>query len=234
MNSPIMPSLFDTLCFAKTEFNMSEAQHLKLLLRYQEEKNDLSSRKFKKILEQEYQLGKLGILNIKLKDLETQYAVQIKEQTAEKHHNRYCWCTINPKSDITFAMFKKKVEKIVKYSCFEGYIYVFEQRGTLGEKNIGKGFHAHLLFRRNLSYKPKDLEQRIRRGCKGIVGNIMDNKFVNLAKIGKDFALDKYKYMTDLKKSEKQEKQKGDIIFRKTHKLQSMYNNNFLLDIINA
>lgn len=223
-----------TQLLAVSQGSMTDEQHMKVLLSYYEEKNDLRKRKFKKILEQEYQLEKLGPLFSKLKSMEYTYAEQLKEQTAKKHQNGYCWATINPKGDIPFDKFRKKVEKIVKYSCFKGYAYVFEQRGTVEEKNIGKGFHAHLLFRRNLAYKPKDLEQRIRRGCKGIVGNVMNNHMVNIAKIGEEFAIDKYKYMTADKQIAKQQKQIGDIQFRKNHNLMKIYINNISLDIINA
>lgn len=226
------PSLMDILCDEKE--SMTSNQHLRLLLLFNEEKIELRKRKFRKILEQEYQLEKLGPLFSKLKSMENTYAQELKEKTAEAHQNGYCWCTINPKEGISFDNFRKKIEKIVKYSCFKGHAYVFEQRGTVKEGNIGKGFHAHLLFSRNLSYKPKDLEQRIRRGCKGIVGNVNNNNFINLAKIGKDYAIDKYKYMTASKKLEKQEKQIGDIQFRKIHNLRKIYINNISLDIINA
>ena len=40
--------------------------------------------------------------------------------------------------------------------------------------------------------------------------------------------------MTDTKKSEKQDKQKGDISFRKKHKLSSIYKINISSDIING
>lgn len=205
-----------------------------LFAQYNNEKEELLKRKMKKILNQEYQLEQLGPLYNKLKSLENTNEKRLKEKLAEKNNNAWFWATINPKNDISFEKFRKVIEKIAKYSCFAGCVYTYEQRGTLEEDNLGKGFHAHMIMKRNLNYKPKDLEAKLRRGCKSIVGNILNNHQVNTAKIGYDFAGDKYKYITGSKKLEKQDKQIADRIFRKNRKLKSIYNFNISPDIINA
>lgn len=213
--------------------NNDKLRHDNLAL-YNLEKQAFLQRKIKKCIGQEYELELLGDMYKKIKSLEYTNEKLLKEKTAERNKNSWLWVTINPKSEVTFDFFKKKIEKISKYSCFDGHIYVYEQRGTLEEKNIGKGFHAHILVKRKLQFKPSYCETKIRVGCKALVGNINNPNQVFVAKIGTEYAGDKYKYMTGLKKDEKRDKQKGDITFRKKHNLSSIYKNNISVDVING
>ena len=217
-----------------THENMNvKLRHDNLAL-YNTERELFLQRKIKKCLSLEFELEKLGDLFKKIKTLEHNNVKLLKEKTAESNQNSWIWLTINPKDSIAFEVFKKKCLKIVKYSCFTGSIYCFEQRGTLEEDNIGKGFHIHALLKRNLNFKPSYCERKIREGCKTLVGNIKNINQINVSKIGNDYAKCKYKYMTEAKKSEKQDKQKGDITFRKKFKLDEIYQNNISVDIINA
>ena len=198
-------------------------------------KKDLLKRKIQKVLHQEYELNTIDdplIKNVRL--MEQRNRERLKELNAEKHKNSFLWVTINPKQSIKLCDFVKQVAKIAKYSCFTGYSYVFEQRGTLGEKNIGKGFHSHLLLQRNLAYKPSKCKQKIQRGCAKLVGNINNHNQLNFAIIGKDFAIDKYTYISAAKKISKQDKQIGDVQFRKNNNLEIIYKNNISIDIING
>lgn len=213
--------------------NNDKLRHNNLAL-YNIEKEAFLQRKIKKCIGQEYELEMLGSMFKKIKSLEYTNGKLLKEKTAEANNNSWLWITINPKSELTFEFFKKKIEKIVKYSCFSSAIYCYEQRGTVEEKNVGKGFHAHILVKRKLTFKPSYCERKVRDGCKTLVGNIKNNNQIFIAKIGSEYAADKYKYMTDTKKSEKQDKQKGDISFRKKHKLSSIYKINISSDIING
>lgn len=105
-------------------------------------------------------------------------------------------------------------------------MWVFEQRGTYKENNIGKGKHCHLLIKRRLSYKPSALIYKLQRGLASFVGNVKNNSLLNCQVIGDDFAQDKINYITGLnKKDSKHEKQLGDIIFRKAFDLKDLYTN---------
>lgn len=150
--------------------------------------------------------------------------MQIKKKLADKHNNGYLWVTINPKPDIGLDVFLTKIKKIAHYTCFSNFKYVIEQRGTISENNIGKGVHAHLLLQRNLSYKPKDCIKNIRRGAKILCGNSSNNNQVNIQKIGDEWKSQKDEYIEGCKFGEgKSDKQKGDIIFRKKEKLETVY-----------
>lgn len=192
---------------------------------YDEEKNLLLRNKIKKIVNQEYELEQYGAMYQDLKLMIKDNKAKLLKQTAIEHQNGYLWCTINPKPEIKFLAFKKYIEKIAKYSCFKEYTYAFEQRGTEKEKNIGKGFHCHLILKRNLAYKPSKLIQKIKRSAGKIVGNINNNNQLNFATIGEDYAKDKYTYINGLKKQQKTEKQIGDIQFRKKNNLEKIYTN---------
>ena len=189
-------------------------RHSNLAL-YNAERELFLQRKIKKCLGLEYELEKLGDLFKNIKTLENNNSKLLKEKTAEANQNSWIWLTINPKESISLEVFRKKCLKIVKYSCFTGAIWCYEQRGTLKEDNIGKGLHIHALLKRNLSFKPSYCERKIREGCKTLVGNIKSINQIVVSKIGNDYAKDKYKYMTEAKKLEKRDKQKGDISFRK-------------------
>lgn len=206
-----------------------------VLKSYFDLKKDLLEKKITKVLNQEYQLGLIeDPLLLKIKTLEESNTLKLKKQIAEKHKNSYLWVTINPDPKVTLGTFVKTVKRIASYSCFKSYIYVFEQRGTIKGLDIGKGFHAHLLLERNLSYKPTACRQKVARGCLKIIGNVLNSQWLNFATIGKEFAADKYTYMTALKCIEKQEKQEADQVFRKKNKLEHVYKNNISPDIINA
>lgn len=192
---------------------------------YDEEKTLLLRNKIKKIINQEYQLEQYGAMYTDIKLMIKNNKSKLLKQTAKEHKNGYLWCTINPKPEMKFQEFRKYIEKMVKYSCFKEYTYAFEQRGTEKEKNIGKGFHCHLIFKRNLAYKPSDLIKKIKRSAGKIVGNINNNNQLNFATIGEEYAKDKYTYINGLKKAEKTEKQMGDITFRKKEKILKIYTN---------
>lgn len=200
---------------------------------YNIEKEALLQRKIKRCINQEYQLELLGGMFKKIKSLENTNDKRLKENQAERNSNSYLWITINPKIEVNFEKFKKKVEKIVKYSCFTSALWVYEQRGTIEGGDIGKGFHAHILVKRKLTFKPSYCERKVREGCKTLVGNTNNNNQIFITKIGSEYAKDKYKYMTGSKQSEKQDKQKGDITFRKKYKLSSIYKINISPDVIN-
>jgi len=191
---------------------------------YYDELKELKRRHFRKILEQEYYLETLGDYYKEMKQIEEKNVDLIRERVAISHNNLYVWVTINPKSDITLEVFKRKMEKLAHRKIFTEAKYVFEQRGT-DEQTLGNGMHCHLLARRNLSYKPFKVKECIQNTCKGIVGNVKSSNLVNVQNIGEEFAKDKLEYILGTKTGEgKDQKQKMDPIWRKKNNIAIYYN----------
>lgn len=186
---------------------------------------ELKKRKVRKILDQEYQLENIDLFSTKLKKIEENNKMKLKELHAKNNNNGYMWVTINPKPDVTFANFKKKVDKISTKTCFADVLYVFEQRGSTKD-GLGKGFHAHMLIKRNVKYKPIKLKQNIKNSCKNIVGNINNDCQLNIQIVGEDYAKDKQEYILGIKTGEgKSAKQQYDKIWRHENQLEKFYGN---------
>ncbi len=181
--------------------------------------------KFLKIMGMEYQLGMMGQKWIDIKEHEKGLKDKIKEQLAVEHNNGYCFITISPKDGTNFDEFKEKVSKYVQRQMFRKFRYVFEQRGKT-ESEAGKGFHAHILFKRNLDYKPSKIRVNSLNTWKNMC-SCTENTF-NVKHIGEEFAKDKDEYMTGVKTGEgKDEKQAIDIIWRKANNIESVYGEEF-------
>jgi len=92
---------------------------------------------------------------------------------------------------------------------------VLEQRGST-ETEVGKGFHAHILAKRCLSYKPSWVEKNVKNTCKGLC-DVNNAKLLNIQKIGEEFARDKKQYIMGQNKTGegKNSKQEIDILWRK-------------------
>lgn len=199
--------------------------HLTMLsdLVKQEEKAFLQ-RKIKSILEKEYQAGALGDDMEKIKEYDNTLTKQLKEKNAKLRHNGWLWVTINCLESVSVDTFVKKIAIISKYTSINWCHYVFEQRGTYKENNIGKGKHCHILIKRMLNYKPSALIYKLQRGLKNIVGNVKNNNLLNCQIIGDDFAQDKIKYISGMNKQDsKHEKQLADVEFRKAFDLKEIY-----------
>jgi hypothetical protein len=191
---------------------------------------ELKKRKVRKILEQEYLLENIDTFSTKLKEIEDNNKMKLKEQTAKEHNNGYLWVTINPKEDVTLADFCKRVAKISTKTCFADVLYVLEQRAAQ-MTSLGKGFHAHMLVKRNLKYKPIKLIQNIKNSCKKIVGNINADYCLNFQVVGEDYARDKKEYILGIKTgkdehgNKKSAKQQLDPIWREKENLKKYYGN---------
>jgi len=187
----------------------------KYLTLYKCELDELTKRKMKKILEQEFQLQSLGSFHTGLANIIEDNALALKEQNAKRNNNGYLFITINPRPDIKLPMFRKKLEKLVNRQMFLKYLYVLEQRGST-EPDVGKGFHAHILAQRNLAYKPSWCEKNIKNTCKGLC-DINNKNLLNIQKIGEEFARDKKQYIMGQNKTGegKSPKQEIDILWRK-------------------
>ena len=152
-----------------------------------------------------------------------------KELVAKEHNNLYCFITINPKKEIDLGTFREKIEKFVNRNMFQGYKYVLEQRGAT-EQEAGKGFHAHILLKRNLDYKPSKVSGNTKNSFKGIT-NVDNPQILNIQHIGEEFAKDKDEYIDGVKTGEgKDEKQIIDKFWRKQHNLESVYEKDFSIN----
>lgn len=191
---------------------------------YRKEKKELTGRKIKIILEQEFKLETLGEFHQGLKKMINTNNHSIKEQLAVTNNNGYVFITINPKPGVNLENLKKKVDKLVNRKMFDTAIWAYEQRGST-EAEAGKGFHVHILLKRNLNYKPSKIIKNTRNTCKGLVGNENNNSQLNIQIIGEDFAKDKKNYFLGTNKTGegKDIKQLIDIIWRKTVGLQPFY-----------
>ncbi len=188
-----------------------------------EEKKDLQRRKIKKILEQQYYLGTLGNLYNGMLKIENENVQKKKRMTAVAHNNLFLFITVNPKPEIPFKEFKKKMEKLSNRNIFNNALYVYEQRGST-EEEAGKGFHCHMLCERNLNYKPTKVVSCIKNTCKSLC-NVKDKRVLNIQLIGEEFMNDKRLYILGHNKTGegKSVKQNIDEYWRKKNNLNNHY-----------
>ncbi len=135
----------------------------------------------------------------------------------------FCFVTINPQPDIELDDFIDKIKKCTRSLLFADYLAVLEQRGSEKENTLGKGFHAHILFRRHFPLaegKPptqirRDLKQSFKKYC-----NTNNPQLLNIQFIGSEFAVDKKLYILGIKNDdEKIEKTHGDKKWRALHNI---------------
>ena len=119
---------------------------------------------------------------------------ELKKQLSKKNNNGYMFITINPKPSVTLNDFRKLLKRISCKTCFDKCLYVLEQRGD-DEEHMGKGYHAHMLVKRNLNYKPTKLKTNVKNTCVKYVGNIHNENQLNIQTIGEEFAQDKQNYI---------------------------------------
>lgn len=159
--------------------------------------------------------------------LATKKALQKNLEKGTKVPLEYLFMTVNPKPSISFEQFKGKIFKILKTSLFSQHIAVFEQRGTLEQGDVGRGFHAHILFKRHLpldtGLPPSNLKQKLKQSLTRYC-DVKNNSCLNLQFVGEDFAYDKYNYIIGSKTDDgKDLKQKADVVWRKQNFLEKFY-----------
>lgn len=197
--------------------------NLDLLRLLSGEMNELYKRKLRQLLEQEYTMDKLGTTLSNIRNAVEENKKTLRILNAKKNNNAYLWITVNPKPEVKFCDFKKKIEKLVNRKMFTHYEYVYEQRGCSVE-TAGKGFHCHILATRNVAYKPCKCISNVRNTCKTLVGNVMNNAQLNVQIIGDDFASDKREYMTGVKTGDgKDQKQIIDQHWRQAESIKKIY-----------
>lgn len=203
----------------------STHEFLKLSNLYLGEMQEMRKRKFRKILEQEFELETLGKFNSGLKKIITSNKMKLKEKLAKENNNGYFWITINPKPAVTLETFRKKIVKLINRKLFDNVTYVYEQRGKTISA-AGTGFHCHILAKRNLNYKPYKCKECVQNTMKNIVGNAKNPQQLNIQVIGPDFRKDKMEYILGQNKTGlgKDLKQNIDIIWRKKYNIKEYYN----------
>ena len=173
-----------------------------------------TKKKIESIIKMKYEAGTLGEKWVNIKEYEDKCKADCKEVVAKNHNNGYVFITINPRSDVKLQDFRDKVDKFVNRNMFTQYRYVYEQRSDT-EEDMGKGFHAHILLKRNLDYKPSKVILNTKNTFKGIT-KVDNPQILNIQIIGADFAMDKDEYITGVKTGEgKDKKQEIDILWRK-------------------
>jgi len=140
----------------------------------------------------------------------------------------YLYLTINPKPSIKFKDFQKKIQRTLQSKLFADHLAVYEQRGT-PEKDLGRGFHAHILFKRHTPLNEGLPPTNLKRNLKDSYKNICDTsnpEIFNIQFIGQDFARDKKEYILGVKTAEgKAEKQTGDSQWRLDNSIEPYYGN---------
>jgi len=185
---------------------------------------EFTKRKLQNILTLEYEACKLGEKWETIREHEYKLREQLRVNTAKKHGNLYCFITINPDvKKINLETFRKKVDKLVNRNIFKAVKFVYEQRGQTPEDR-GKGFHCHIIARRNLDYKPNKVSSLIKNSCKGLC-NVDNEALLNIRWLHMDYVDDKIDYIEGTKTDEgKDVKQEQDVIFRKEQNIDKVYN----------
>lgn len=170
-------------------------------------------------------------LNDDLK-IATKKALKKNLEKSTKIPLEFVFLTINPRPKIEFSRFKEKIFKLLNTTLFQGYVAVFEQRGTVEQGDVGRGFHAHILFKRHLPLDKGLPPSNIKRNLKQSFANYCDTKnpsCFNIQFIGEDYAYDKLDYIKGLNKTGegKDLKQLADIQWRKENNLEPTYGSLF-------
>lgn len=195
---------------------------------YDETRKDFDKQLLKKIMKMEYDAETLGQKYVKIKRYEKELSYKKCELISKEHNNGYVFITINPKPGLTFEEFQKSVEKAVERNIFTSYRYVYEQRGSCIEEQ-GKGFHCHMLCKRNLNYKPSKVTVNLKNTFKKIT-NVDNPALLNIQHIGEDFAKDKNDYITSVKTGEgKDVKQEVDVVWREAIGIEAVYGDEILI-----
>lgn len=134
--------------------------------------------------------------------------------------DRVIWLTVNPKPGIPLSRLMKTVDSFVDRKICIKPIYSYEQRGeTL--KDIGEGFHVHILFHKSNELCPKKYSDYITNSFKSLVGN---DKCIDIKFYPKAFHQDKLDYLNGKKwDEEKLPKLHIDQVWRKSHDLKTIY-----------
>lgn len=207
-----------------------ESPDMKIYMRAYEE---WKRRKFLRIINQEYQLG---LINPQLKTIEDANALKIKNKKAISRKDTHIFLTVSPPDEYFSKKkgspldFIKLIQKQCERKFVKDYEFCIEQRG-MTKKEIGKGIHAHILFKRDLNFKPGIIKRDLRNGLSKVYlkAKVLDYNF-NFKKCGTEFAELRRAYMRGEKNDEKDAKCKMDPHFRKRWGIKDIYSNQIKFD----
>lgn len=177
------------------------------------------------ILEQDTQIILDAIHHVKTQEAIKAVRNAIKPAKVSRPRS-HIFLTINPKPEISLQIFLEKLKGFLYANkSFSDHLGIVEQRGTL-EKDLGKGFHAHIILKRKEGGKPpSEITRNLKRSWEKYT--TVDRKEIfNIQYIDEEFLLDKYDYMFGEKKDkEKIPKQEADKTFRKQNNIPEFYGN---------
>lgn len=186
-------------------------------------RDEVIKEKTRKIMRNKFKAKTISASMTKLRELEEQSELEVKTAEANKNGTLYFFITINPKKSIILKDFRERLDKYVKRKMFKKYMYVIEQRGET-EKEAGKGFHAHILVERNITYKPSKVISNSKNTWKTMT-NVENKEIFNIQFIPQDYIEDKKTYMSIGGKTGegKDVKQEIDKFFRKKENIEDFY-----------
>lgn len=155
---------------------------------------------------------------LQLKPLRQNWKARLAAKEAPKKKRDYWFVTISPPEHIPVEKIKQTMERIQKWSCWQEFIGVIEQR-SVDEKNI-YGIHIHFLGLKSNQYADSNVKQRIDNYKK---------KYNTLpVRVDETFAPDKQDYFFEKYGKTaggqlKSDVMKIDIIFRKNENIPRYY-----------
>lgn len=215
-----MSQKFLNALFPETDFSDADSlikmSKSPLYKAYASAKSDFTKKKVMKVLNLEYQLDKItSLTNLRA------YELELKAQQRESVNFARCmFITVNPKPDVDLATFLMVLHKFCGRAMFSRTLYCVEQRGTVSDGNLGKGFHAHILCCRSNGYPPNKIKTHTYSSWKHLVGS------ESAIDYGGRYCIvpNRQSYITGLKKDQKKHpKQEGDIVWRKENSIEPYY-----------
>jgi len=172
--------------------------------------------------------------NLKLSELMERAQQELKEYNEQKETKErlteVMFLTITSYEDIPFKTWLAVLDSWTTRVYVKDYIYVIEQRGTNADE-VGKGFHAHVLFRHNdKSYANlvRNLRSTFKKACDTTSTTWFKKLNIKCCKTQQD-VINRLQYMIGTKKEmdghNKAIKQEYDIVFRQQVKLDPHYTN---------
>lgn len=150
---------------------------------------------------------------------------QIKRDINDNQDNsNYIFLNVNPAPNHSLLYFQQVIEKSLKKKFIKSFLYVLEQRGE-NEKELGKGFHAHMIIEKE---ETKQYTQAIKEFGRSFskVCDTSNYHLFNGSKIKEIDISKRRNYILGQKADEnKHLKQQMDVIWRQKEFLKSYYGN---------
>lgn len=163
----------------------------------------------------------LGLLNPFCSDLLDERN-SLREEQAKRLGTLWLWITVSPNPSVKFLDFKKKIDQTANRKMFSNFYYTFEQRASTIQE-LGKGFHSHMLLKRDMKYKQNKVIKNLKNSFKNIT-NTDNHQIFNFHWCPEEYLTDKIEYMSGTKTGkDKDKKQLMDIVFRQKNNLKEYY-----------